>query len=125
MAGDFTDLVVWKEAVALAGDVARLARALRGAASWSAAEQLVRAAESIPANIAEGYGRGLGKDFLRFLRVAAASAAELESHLTVADATGRVSSARVAPLIGRARRVRAMIRGLSQSVAARRPSPIT
>ena len=120
MAGDFTDLLVWQEAVALAGDMARLARVLRGAASWSAAEQIIRAAESVPANIAEGYGRGLGKDFVRFLRVAAASAAELESHLRVAEVTGRVPPARVTPLIARTRRIRAMIRGLSNSVASRR-----
>lgn len=38
--------------------------------------QLVDAAGSIAANIEEGYGRGFGKDYARFLRIAAGSAKE-------------------------------------------------
>ena len=122
MGGDFTDLIAWREAAALAGEVASLARGIRGAGAWGAADQMVRAAESIPANIAEGYGRGLGRDYARFLRVAGASAAELESHLRVAVVTGRMAVARLDPAIARTRRVRALIRGLAQSVAGRQPA---
>ena len=63
---------------------------------------MVRAAESIPANLAEGYGRGLTADGARLLRVARASAAELESHLLVAELGGRLPSVDVAPLVARA-----------------------
>lgn len=38
--------------------------------------QLVRSAGSISANIEEGYGRGYGKDYARFLRIALGSARE-------------------------------------------------
>jgi four helix bundle protein len=38
------------------------------------AKQLIRSAGSISANIEEGYGRGYGKDRLRFLRIALGSA---------------------------------------------------
>jgi four helix bundle protein len=40
------------------------------------AQQLIRSAGSIPANIEEGYGRGYGKDRLHFLRIAIGSARE-------------------------------------------------
>ncbi|MCK5561186.1 MAG: four helix bundle protein, partial [Thermoplasmata archaeon] len=40
------------------------------------AKQLVRSAGSIPANIEEGYGRGLGKEFAYFLRISRGSARE-------------------------------------------------
>lgn len=119
MAGDFVDLVVWQESVTLAGEVARLVRRIRGPGGFAAADQMRRAAESVPANIAEGYGRYTGGDFARFLRVAAASAAELESHLRVAVVTERLAAPVVDPVVARCRRVRALIRGLRKAVEAR------
>ena len=38
--------------------------------------QLIRSAGSISANMEEGYGRGFGKDYARFLRIALGSARE-------------------------------------------------
>lgn len=40
------------------------------------AEQLIRSGGSIPANMEEGFGRGFGKDYARFLRIALGSARE-------------------------------------------------
>ena len=40
------------------------------------ASQLVRSSGSVPANIEEGYGRGFGKDYARFLRIANGCARE-------------------------------------------------
>ena len=119
MGTDFTDLVAWQEAARLAADVLVAARRIRGLAGGSAASQMVRAAESIPANLAEGYGRGLSADGARLLRVARALAAELESHLRVAELGGRLPSADVAPLVSRTRRVRALINGLLNFAAQR------
>ena len=119
MAADFTDLRVWSNSVELVREIAVLTRSMRGPAVRNASDQMLRAAESIPANIAEGYGRGLGDDFARFLRGAGASAAELESHLHVSLASGRLPPARVQPLIAKARALRAMLRALAGSVAVR------
>jgi four helix bundle protein len=119
MGTDFTDLVAWQEAARLAAEVLVAARRIRGLAGYSAASQMVRAAESIPANIAEGYGRGLTADGARLLRVARASAAELESHLLVAGMGGRLPQAEVDVLVPRTRRVRALINGLLRFSAQR------
>lgn len=54
-------------------DCEKLMRDLRGRA---VAQQLIRSAGSICANIEEGYGRGFGKDRDYFLRVSAGSARE-------------------------------------------------
>jgi len=44
------------------------------------ADQVIRAASSVPANLAEGQGRS-GRDRQHFWRIAYASARELDSHL--------------------------------------------
>ena len=46
----------------------------------SIADQLIRSANSVPANLAEGHGRS-GRDRLHFWRIAYASAKEVDSHL--------------------------------------------
>lgn len=119
MGADFRDLKAWQHSVRLVALVTKVAQAFRGAGASEAAAQLRRAAESVPANIAEGYGRRVGRDFCRFLRTAAASAAETESHLLVAITCGRVSSDGAASAIASARETRAIIRGLERAIAAR------
>ena len=44
----------------------------------SIAWQLIRSSGSIAANIEEGYGRGYGKDYARFLRISLGSARETQ-----------------------------------------------
>ncbi len=112
MGGDLHDLVAWRQAAALAREAIGAARRIRGVGAATASDQLARAAESIPANIAEAYGRGLGKDGARFLRIARGSATELESHLWIAGETGRLPVAVAAKLMRDTRTVRALLRGL-------------
>jgi len=119
MAGDFVDLVAWRESVELAAAVIAEMRHVRGPSRAPAADQMIRAAESIPANIAEGHGRGLGRDCVRFLRIARASAAELESHLHVALAARRLPAGRTTALIDHSRRVRHLVHRLLTAIEAR------
>jgi four helix bundle protein len=121
VAADFVDLLAWQEGVALVRDVVRLAPQVRGAGAEEVVDQMLRAAESVPADVAEGYGRGLGRDFAKFLRTAAASAAEVESHVRLAEASGRLRAEVALELVRRARRVRALVVGLRRSVRVRRP----
>jgi len=117
MPGDLADLIVWREAVLLAQQVIRAVRHLQGPAAASAADQLVRASGSIPANIAEAYGRGFGKDGARFLRIARGSAAELESHVWLAGQVRRMPGPLAGDLLRRTRRVRALLQGLLHTTA--------
>lgn len=51
---------------------------------YNLTSQIRRSAVSIPSNIAEGRSRGSKQDFVRFLRIAYASGAELETLLELA-----------------------------------------
>ena len=103
----------------MAADVIRLAGRMRGPGSRAVADQLVRAAESVPANIAEGFGRCLSTDGARYLVIARASAAELESHIRVAERSGLVAPDVAHGLIIRIRFARFLTHRLHASVIRR------
>lgn len=73
----FSDLEVWQRAHALRLDVYALTRGFPQDERWRLADQMVRAASSIPSNIAEGFRRYWPKEKAHFYRIADASAAEL------------------------------------------------
>ena len=66
----YRDLVVWDKAMDLAGAVYRFCDALPSRRFSALANQLRRAAGSIPSNIAEGYGRRSRGDYMRFVSIA-------------------------------------------------------
>ena len=73
----FDDLIVWQKAHQLFLDVVGDAdRFPNGRASVVVANQLLRSASSISANIAEGFGRRRGKEYTHYLIVARGSATE-------------------------------------------------
>lgn len=78
--------------------------------------QIRRAASSIPANIAEGYGRDSKASFVQFLRIAQGSLKELETHLILAGRLNYLGTAVSEPLLGRADDIGRMLRGLIRSL---------
>jgi four helix bundle protein len=63
------------------------------------ADQIRRAAVSIPANIAEGHGRAHRKEYLQFLSIARGSLAELATLLEIAHRLGYLTSDDLDPLM--------------------------
>jgi four helix bundle protein len=81
---NFTKLAVWSRARALGRDVYRLCSTVKSPEQKVVTAQLRRSALSISANIAEGCGKRSRAEGIRFLEIAAGSAAETEHHLLMA-----------------------------------------
>ena len=79
--GRFQDLAVYQLAERLADDVWRVVRGWDGLARDTVGKQIVRAADSVGANIAEGSGRGSFADNKRFVRIARGSLYEVQHWL--------------------------------------------
>ena len=84
----------------------------------SLAHQLVRAAHSIPANLAEGSGRGSGAQFAQFLQIALGSARELDYFLRLATDLGVLTAHEHATLEARTDEVTRMLVVLRRRVIA-------
>lgn len=75
------DLIAWQASMQLLVEAYRVARALPEIERYGLAPQLRRAAVSLAAKIAEGFGRSTRGDYLRHLSMAAGSLREIETHL--------------------------------------------
>lgn len=81
----FKGLIVWQRSMELAEEIYRIARSLPDVERYNLVSQIQRASISIPSNIAEGYKRKGRKEYLQFLAIADASAAELETQLLLIE----------------------------------------
>ena len=81
---DFVDLKVWQKARALCVEAYRISDVFPPKERFRLTDQMCRAAVSAVNNIAEGFGRGGGKDFAYHLRIARGSAGEVRCCALVA-----------------------------------------
>lgn len=87
-------LVLWQKAMDFAVEICReLLPLLPAEEKYSLSAHLRRAVQSIPANIAEGYGRYYYQDSVRFCYNARGSLEETYSHLTLAHRLGYLGDA--------------------------------
>lgn len=80
----YRDLQAWQKAMDLVTEIYRLSRRLPPEEQFGLVSQMRRAAVSVPANIAEGYGRIHRRDYAHHLSIARGSLTETETHLLIA-----------------------------------------
>ena len=114
----YQDLRVWQAGMDLAASAYAATKSLPGEERFGLASQLRRAAASVPANVAEGYGRESRGEFIQFLRVAQGSLKELETHVLLAQRVYPRTAGAFTPLLPKAdelgRMLHALIRALQR-----------
>ncbi|OGQ06145.1 MAG: four helix bundle protein [Deltaproteobacteria bacterium RIFCSPLOWO2_12_FULL_44_12] len=80
----FEDLKCWQLARGLVNMVYQLTKEGNFSKDFGLRDQVRRAAVSVMANIAEGFGAHSNVEFARFLKIATRSCLEVQSHLYVA-----------------------------------------
>ena len=123
MLKSFKDLEVWKRAHSVVLEVYRLTNPFPRSEQFGVVSQLRRAAYSIPANIAEGFGRRSTKELLQFLAVANGSLEELRYFLLLSRDLRYLSPLDLEKLEKDLKAVGQMLEALSQSLRRRLASP--
>ncbi len=112
----YRDLRVWKEAMTLGEKCYRLTREFSKDELYGMTSQIRRSAASVPANIAEGYGRGNRGEYIHSLRVAQGSLKELETHLMLSQRVGLAPDATLQPVLVQCEVVGKMLLALIRSL---------
>ena len=101
-----SNLIACAKAVEAAGLALRLVARIP-APLKSLADQLVRAASSVPANLSEGHGRS-GRDRMHHWRIAYGSAKEVDCHLRLLESAGAIDPGQAAKVLHLFDEVRAL-----------------
>jgi len=100
----FEDLIIWQDGVEIAVEIYAL---FKSSKDFGFRDQIQRSSVSVPSNIAEGFDRQTNNEFIRFLRIAKASCAELRTQIIIAQRVGMIE--KVDDLIERTKQLSAMI----------------
>jgi four helix bundle protein len=109
---DFRNLKVWQAAHAVALEIYRDTSKFPREELFGLTVQSKRAGASVPANIAEGCGRGSDRDFRRFLQIAMGSACEVEYHVLLAKDLNYLLAEAYARLAGQIDSIKRMLTSL-------------
>jgi len=107
---------VWQESVELVVQCYRLSAGFPADERFGLVSQVRRAATSVPANIAEGFGRWNSREFAHFLAIASGSLRELQTHLIVATRLGYLASNSAQPAFGAIDQISKMLYRMRQRV---------
>ena len=112
----YQELIVWQKAMDFVVDVYKITRRFPREEAYGLTNQVRRAAVSIPSNIAEGQGRGVGQAFSHHVRIAQGSLQEAETQLLIAAKLNYITAAELAPVLDQSAEIGRLNRGLLKSL---------
>ncbi len=116
----YKDLRVWQMGVEVVQGCYELTKRFPKEELFGMTSQIRRASVSIPANIAEGYGRDNRGEYVQFLRIAQGSLKELETHLIVAEKVGLIAVGATTSLQSQCDEIGKMLRALIRSLQSQK-----
>jgi four helix bundle protein len=108
----FEEIEAWRQARSLTKQVYAVSGKGAFGRDFGLRDQIRRASVSAMSNIAEGFGRGGGKEFIQFLSVARGSASEVCAQLYVALDQGYLTQKEFEQLQEQSTRTGSLISGL-------------
>jgi four helix bundle protein len=117
---NFRDLKVWEKGHRMTLAVYKATATFPHDELYGLTSQIRRSCASVPANIAEGCGRGSDADLARFPQIAAGSASELEYHILLANELGLLESRQYERLAEEVTEVKRMLTSFIQKLKADR-----
>ncbi|MBO3462747.1 four helix bundle protein [Aetokthonos hydrillicola Thurmond2011] len=96
---DFKDLKIWQKGIDIAEKCYFLTKVFPKDELYGMTQQIRKSPVSIPANIAEGYGRRSTAEYIRFLNIAQGSVNELETHIILSQRVGLSKQEDIEPII--------------------------
>lgn len=107
----FTDLNVWREGHKLVIMVYRITKGFPREEMYSLVDQMRRAAASITANIAEGFGRHGYKEKVQFYYLSKGSLSELKNFILIAKDVGYLKEKELDVLVEQSNLVDKLLQG--------------
>jgi four helix bundle protein len=117
----YRDLIVWQRAMNIAEATYRVTRAFPREEMFGLTSQARRAAASVAANIAEGYGRGTRPAYASFVRIAQGSAEGTRDASAAGPARRLTDGEKTGPILAEADELGRMLRTLLTKLA--KPTP--
>jgi four helix bundle protein len=125
----FEDLTVWQEAHKLTLEVYKVTARFPAAEKYGIVSQLRRSSSSVPANIAEGFGRATTRELLRCLQIARGELEETRYFVLLSRDLGYITPQDCESIGQHCNSVGRLINALGSSLKRRlgpgRESPVT
>jgi four helix bundle protein len=110
------DLIVWRQSMDLAVAAYHLTNSFPVDERYGLTSRIRRSCASIPANIAEGYGRESAGAYAQQLKVAQGSLKEFETHVELAHRIGLMDEPTLSKVLKSSEEVGKMLRSLIRAI---------
>jgi four helix bundle protein len=112
----YKDLIVWQKGIELVGELYSVTKGFPKEEMFGLTNQIRRAAVSVPANIAEGWGRNSTKNYIQFIRISIGSLYEIETQLIIANNQNYITNQKKSALSARIDELGKMLNKLLKSL---------